>query len=238
MTYLAFLLIFVALPIVLLVLARPQIASRYPGRRPFLYLLAMAAIAVLYTTPWDNYLVKSGVWSYADNAVLGTIGYVPIEEYVFFMLQPVLTGLVFYLVMLRHDVPPLAESVRIRFVEPAALLLLLAAGIAAVQTVGGRYLGLILVWSVPVLIAQWLFGWKVLRRLRRPAWLSIGLATIYLWVADGFAINTGIWTISDRYTLGLGVLGLPLEEAVFFLVTNIMVVQGLALFLEQTNHRK
>lgn len=41
----------------------------------------------------------------------------------------------------------------------------------------------------------------------------------------------GIWSISERYSLGIDPLGLPIEEAVFFLVTNWMVVPGVALLL-------
>ena len=58
-----------------------------------------------------------------------------------------------------------------------------------------------------------------------------------LWVADAIAIHLGIWRISERYTLGPAVGPLPLEEAVFFLVTNLLVVQGLLLFLYPPGRR-
>jgi hypothetical protein len=48
-------------------------------------------------------------------------------------------------------------------------------------------------------------------------------------VIDRIAIGNGIWTISETYTTGLGLLGLPLEEMAFFVVTNCFVVQGLVL---------
>ena len=39
-------------------------------------------LALLYTTPWDNYLVATGVWFYNPGLVSGIVlGYVPIEEY-------------------------------------------------------------------------------------------------------------------------------------------------------------
>ena len=51
-------------------------------------------IALLYTTPWDNYLVATGVWWYDPALVTGlTLGWVPIEEYTFFILQTLLAGL-------------------------------------------------------------------------------------------------------------------------------------------------
>jgi putative membrane protein len=50
-------------------------------------------------------------------------------------------------------------------------------------------------------------------------------------MADALAIHLGIWSISPRYTLGVALGPLPLEEAVFFLLTNLLVVQGLALLV-------
>ena len=48
-------------------------------------------------------------------------------------------------------------------------------------------------------------------------------------ICDRLAIGLGIWEISPQYTTGWHLFGLPIEEAVFFLITNLMVVQGLAL---------
>ena len=48
---------------------------------------------------------------------------------------------------------------------------------------------------------------------------------------DRVAIGLGIWDITNRFSLGADPLGLPVEEAVFFLFTNLLVVQGAMLFL-------
>jgi|GEM_PF-3706060 len=55
--------------------------------------------------------------------------------------------------------------------------------------------------------------------------------SLYLCLADSYAIANGIWSISPKYTLDLKFITLPVEEAVFFFATNIMVVLGLLLFL-------
>ena len=52
----------------------------------------IAAVALIYTTPWDNYLIMRGVWSYPEGVVFGTFGYVPIEEYGFMIMQTLLAG--------------------------------------------------------------------------------------------------------------------------------------------------
>jgi lycopene cyclase domain-containing protein len=238
MTYLGFLVVFVIIPTIILSVVRPRLTGVYSGPRPYYYLPLLAVIALAYTTLWDNYLVKTGVWWYAEGAVLGTIGYVPIEEYLFFLLQPFLSGLVFYHLIQRLGLSDGPMPERRSYAAPVLLVLVLVLGIVAIRSTSGRYLGLILVWSVPVLLGQWLIGRHVFWKLLQPTWLAIGGVSAYLWVADTIAIRNGIWTISAEFTLGLVLFGLPLEEAVFFLVTNVMVVQGLALFLEGNLFRK
>ena len=60
------------------------------------------AAALAYTAPWDNALVRNGVWSFARRQVLGPIiGVIPVEEYTFYLLQVALTGLVVLLLLER-----------------------------------------------------------------------------------------------------------------------------------------
>jgi len=89
-TYLQFLVVFLALPIIgLLVALRRQGASV-----PWLAIGAVCLMALAYTTPWDNALIANGVWTYPAQRVLGVVlGVVPIEEYGFFVLQTILAGL-------------------------------------------------------------------------------------------------------------------------------------------------
>lgn len=90
MTYPLFLLIFLVLPIALLTYALRRKMERW-WRRAVLFTIV---VALLYTTPWDNYLVTTRVWYYDPARVWNIIlGYVPLEEYLFFVLQTVLTGL-------------------------------------------------------------------------------------------------------------------------------------------------
>ena len=90
MSYTHFLILFVGIPLILLA----WLLRRRLRRIDLSILVRLATIAVLYTTPWDNYLVATGVWYYDPRLVLNhTIGYVPLEEYVFFILQAFLSGL-------------------------------------------------------------------------------------------------------------------------------------------------
>jgi lycopene cyclase domain-containing protein len=80
-----------------------------------------------------------------------------------------------------------------------------------------------------VLALQWGFSWRYLWERRDVLLAGVGVPTLYFCVVDRVAIGLGLWTISPRYTTGLAPAGLPVEEAVFFLVTTLFVVQGLVL---------
>jgi hypothetical protein len=92
------------------------------------------------------------------------------------------------------------------------------------------------VWAGPLLALQWAVGGGYLVRRRHEWTVAVAVPTLYLWFADRVAIGLGVWTISNTQTLGVYILGLPLEEATFFLVTNLLVIQGLVLF-EWVMHR-
>ncbi len=226
MTYLGFHLVFIlpALGLVTLLAIRRRALSR----KELLWLGAIALVALVYTTPWDNYLVATGVWGYGSDRVLGTIGWVPIEEYLFFLLQPFLTGIWFYALLGRGEWTVAARPPA-RLVGLALLVLLFVVGVLSLTRPGGRYLGLILVWALPVVIVQWGIGGQFLWAMRRVIGQGVLVPTVYLWICDRIAIGVGIWEISPQATTGWHLFGLPIEEAVFFFITNVMVVQGLAL---------
>lgn len=237
MTYLQFHLVFLVPQIVVFAwLFNRSSLRKDPGRyghgNPLKWLLVMAGIALVYTTLWDNYLVYRGVWYYGEDRVLGTIGYVPIEEYLFFLLQPVFSGLFFYLLLAKKRVHPAGGSDRAARAAGAIVYLALAGlGVLCLQYEAGLYMGLILVWACPVLAGQWAYAGAWIWANRRLWFWSTVLTTLYLWVADRVALALGIWFIAEEYTTGWHLFGLPIEEATFFLVTNLLVIQGLFLFL-------
>jgi lycopene beta-cyclase len=282
MTYLDFHLLFLLPPLLLLLYRFPRAVSRL-GTRARWTLPLVAAIAFTYTTPWDNYLVANGIWWYGPDRVIGTIGYVPVEEYLFFLLQPFLTGMFCYHLLARdlevgagrgrareleagagrgrarelgegagkacardlgngngngrgnRSAPGSAhgggDALQTRMAGGITGALFLVAGALLLGTEQGTYMGLILVWAVPVATGMWLFMGPEIRRRRSVVLPAILVPTLYLWVADRVAIGSGIWEISPEHTLGWNPLGLPVEEAVFFLVTNVLVVFGVILFL-------
>jgi lycopene cyclase domain-containing protein len=202
----------------------------------------LAVIAVIYTTPWDNYLVANRVWWYDPSLVLGiTLGWVPLEEYAFFVVQSLLTGFLTLILLYRlpPSVAPASPSVLRRW---ATLGILAVWALSAAMLVSGwqpgTYLSLILIWALPAVALQFAFGADILVAHRRTYLAALSLPTIYLWLVDYLAISAGTWTIDPEQTTGIQLGVLPLEEMVFFLATNVLVAGGVTLIVVPESRRR
>ncbi|WP_281195568.1 lycopene cyclase domain-containing protein [Halorubrum sp. F4] len=192
--------------------------------------VVITVVALAYTTPWDNYLIARGVWWYGDGRTLFRLWHAPIEEYLFILVQPWITALWLSHFHARAEWPRTAHPVTWRV---GTFGLAGGIGVLGWWLLGsgeGFYLGAVLAWAAPVLAIQWVVGSPQLWARRRTVALGTLVPTLYLCTVDRVAIEYGIWVISDQHTTGITVAGLPLEEAVFFLVTNLFVVQGLVLY--------
>lgn len=244
MTYFGFLLIFLIAPIILL--AGLTLIDRRRGHAlpdEFRHgssqsaILGLVLIAVVYTTPWDNYLVANRVWWYDPALVSGLVlGWVPLEEYTFFVVQPILAGL-WFLYVARRVLPitnPWQERRRLRWGSTLGLatLWLVAMGILIAGWKPGTYLALELAWALPPIMLQLAFGADIVWHQRRLVLLTVVPMTLYLSLADALAIGAGTWTINPALSLQI-YLGwiLPLEEFIFFLLTNILITFSLVLLL-------
>ncbi|MFC7235183.1 lycopene cyclase domain-containing protein [Halosegnis marinus] len=232
LSYLGFHLVFLAPLLFVLVLGVSLRRLRLPRARvQWGGIGILVAVAVLYTIPWEMALIGRGVWTYGEGAVRARLWGIPYEELLFIAVQPIATALWLYQFTDPSD-RPLAVSLPNRALGALAGLAICAVGVALYLRGGTTtYLGALLGWAGPVFAIQWAFGWPYLVEKRRTVAVGVGLPTLYLCAADTVAIGVGIWKLSPTYTTGLAFAGLPLEEALFFLCTNLFVVQGLVLWL-------
>ena len=241
MTYFGILALFLLPPLAILLAWVPRDVWRWVFRRegrvnwdPYLYILINIVLALIYTTPWDNYLVATGVWWYDPRLVTGlTLGWVPIEEYTFFILQTAVTGL-WALAVRRYIVreKPMQRSrpgVRawssaiVAIVWLASTILLLSGWRA------GTYLTLILSWALVPVLLQTIFGADILLWHWRSLLLIVLPPTLYLWLLDAVALSGGTWTIDPAQTTGWMVGVIPIEEMLFFFITNLIIGFGMTL---------
>lgn len=216
MTYLGLLGLGVLLPAVALRAA----AGRGPSRPLTAAGTALALVALVWTLPWDAALLRAGTWRYPHGQVLPWAAGVPLEEWLFVLLQ---AALVTAWVHLR----PAARGRGSRAAGAGGWGVAAVAGLLLVPHPRTSYLGALLLWAAPVLALQQAVGGDRLG-LRRVAGV-VAVPTLWLCLLDRAALGLQLWALSPARTTGVRLLGLPVEEALFFLLTDLLLVQGLLL---------
>lgn len=90
------------------------------------------------------------------------------------------------------------------------------------------YFALLLGWAIPPIVLQWIAGRQWLNQHRRVWLLGILIPTLWLAFADSTALGV-VWTIAPDKSTGIFVGNVPIEEIVFFALTNTLVVQSFLL---------
>ncbi|KAH9888676.1 hypothetical protein F4778DRAFT_403628 [Xylariomycetidae sp. FL2044] len=211
-------------------------------RRDWSKALALILVAFVATLPWDSYLIHRGVWTYPPDAITGLrLFAVPAEELFFFVIQTYITSMLYILMnkpvlhaqFLTNKDDSSSNAHKIRAAGQVVLALCILIGAYLVMKGGeGTYLGLILVWACPFALLTWTFSGYFLVKLPAICIATPIIApTFYLWVVDELALGRGTWSIESGTKLGWCLWGsLDLEEAVFFLLTNALIVFGLVAF--------
>lgn len=159
------------------------------------------------------------------------------------MLQPILGGL--WLLFLARRLQGVAKTEALRpslrwwSVGALAVLWLISVIILAVRWQPGTYLGLELAWALLPIMLQVGFGADILWRYRRLVFWTIVPLVLYLSAADALAIGWGTWTIDPAQSTGILLGGvLPIEELLFFLLTNVLIAFGVTLLLAKESHER
>lgn len=216
--------------IILWFLLRPLL-----GQFDKIKIVSLLTLALIYTTPWDNYIIYCKAWWYRKDAVIGTIGLVPIEEYMFFIIQTIFTTLWTMLctrwtmnsLNLRKPSNRMIFLIK-RYIVITTLTTLIVSGwIYGSPKSKLFYLTAIAWWAFPIITYIWFVTGHYITQNFTPILLSIIVPSIYLCYIDIIALRDGVWHINEATSLEILFFNdLPLEEIVFFFVTNIIVVFG------------
>jgi 15-cis-phytoene synthase / lycopene beta-cyclase len=195
----------------------------------------MVLVAFTATVPWDSYLIKIGVWTYPPDAIVGPtwLG-IPFEELFFFIIQTYITSLLAILMNkpLLHA-QYLVQTKLTKSVSNAILAVLAGFWLVgcAMFVRGGNstYMGILLAWALPFATIAWSFSGAFFLSLPTISVLGpILLPTLYLWLVDATALGRGTWSIESGTKLGIYLFWtFDIEEATFFLLTNVLIVFGI-----------
>ena len=237
MTYLRFHLIF-NLPL-LIVLAALTGPVHWDQGEVMAFGLVLAAV-VIFTTPWDNLAAKWGIWGFPREKYSARMGYLPVEEYAFFLLQSANVMLAlrafFYFF-------PNWQTGQETIIGPWTLVFLavsvvpwifIALQLRWLRSKSGPCVNYAvhLCWFLPVIYAQWvlaplLFGAHAI--LLALLTLAFG---VYYTLADVAAVRAGTWFFDEKQITGVKLAGiLPWEEIAFFFLTSLLVAQSYLLLL-------
>jgi lycopene cyclase domain-containing protein len=237
MTYLRFHLIF-NLPL-LIILGAMTGQVRWSTGEAEAFGIVLAAV-IIFTTPWDNLAAKWGIWGFPRDKYSARIGYLPVEEYAFFLLQ---SANVMLAVRAFFHYLPDWQTEQETVIGPWTLIFLGASVIPWIFiTLQLRWLrreagpcvnyAIHLAWFLPVIYAQWV--------LTPPLfWAHAGLLAlitfgfgIYYTLADLAAVKAGTWFFDEKQITGVKLGGiLPWEEIAFFFLTSLLVAQSYLLLL-------
>jgi lycopene cyclase domain-containing protein len=237
MTYLRFHLYFNLPPLLVLGALNAQIVTGWGDAMAFgCVLLAV----MIFTTPWDNFAAKWGIWGFPPGRYSRKIWHLPVEEYAFFLLQSV--NIMLAIRALFHFFPDwltgqetvvdswtflcLAVSV-----IPWAVIVWQLRLMRAKRGPKVNY-AIHLVWFLPIIYAQWILAPPLFMGHSSLLSLMTGTFGVYYSLADLVAVRAGVWFFDQNQITGFKVARLlPWEEVAFFYLTTLLVTQSYLLLL-------
>ena len=204
-------------------------------------LTGLLVVVMVFTSPWDNWAARCGIWGFAEGKYWRKVGYLPVEEYAFFVIQSWQAVLLAscalgWLGPFATPEHPWSWPVQLSVLALGGGIWLLVGwwGRGINQHARGHYAWHLFFWFLPVIGAQWVIGWPILSE----RWTVLLLVTVvlgtYLSVADWVAIGQGIWFFDEKQTSGIKIGGvMPWEEAAFFYLTSLLVAQSWLILLPE-----
>ncbi len=195
---------------------------------------------MVFTTPWDNLAAKWGIWGFPRGKYSLRIGYLPVEEYAFFILQSANVMLAiraffhFFPRWLNYRETEITSwTLTLLAVSIIPWLIVLAQLRWLRRRKGPRVnYALHLAWFLPVIYAQWIVASPLFVAHAALLALITGAFGLYYTVADLAAVRAGTWFFDESQITGLKLLRvLPWEEIAFFFLTSLLVAQSYLLLL-------
>lgn len=205
------------------------------------FALGLVLLAVMvFTTPWDNLAAKWGIWGFPREKYSLRIGYLPIEEYAFFLLQSL--NVMLTVRQLLHFFPDWQTGQETDLGKGTLICLGVSVFPWAIVTAQLLFLrrkagscvnyAIHLAWFLPVIYAQWVLAPALF--LAHAGLLATVTAAfgIYYTLADLVAVRAGTWFFDEKQITGVKLGGiLPWEEIAFFFLTSLLVAQSYLLLL-------
>jgi len=217
------------------------ISASVPWSRGEIAAFGWVLLAVMiFTTPWDNLAAKWGIWGFPRHKYTLRLGYLPVEEYAFFVLQSANVMLAIRALFRLFPAWQTGRAIHLGFWT----LIFLAASVIPWLMVALSFVwlrrkagprvnyALHLAWFLPVIYLQWIISPILFGAHAGLLLLVTAFFGIYYTLADLIAVRAGIWFFDEKQITGAKLGGvLPWEEIAFFFLTSLLVAQSYLLLL-------
>ena len=209
----------------------PVFVWTFPPTKVLKVVTLLSVVSTLFTAPWSAYMISTGAKSFgADRHMSEMIpfgGRVPIEEYLFFVLQTfIVCGLFMDMLPEGAEIKPLPRTwSRI----PLLLASVPLCGITAYICTTHFHLGAVLLFGLPATLFQLAYRMETLWEYRWSIAKCVGVCTVYLSVVNHWAMARGTWFVED--TAGDAYPGLPVEEVLAPGVNSFLCCVGFVVLM-------
>jgi len=200
------------------------------------YLLTVLGVAfgsVLYTAPWDNWLIVHHVWWFDWNRCWGlAVGALPVEELLFYVLIITLAGLWthFLYEQWKPVFGPTPKRPELKY-YPASIVMLLwladAYYLIHLTTIWPKavFLAQCLIITLPALAIQCLVCGDLLWHRRKFAFFATLPVGLWLTLTAGTStFGTDLWTVNPQYSFWRVPGLLPVEMLLFYQLAAALMV--------------
>ena len=198
-----------------------------------LTVLGVAFGSVIYTAPWDNWLILHHVWWFDWDCCWGiAVGALPLEELLFIFLIVCLGGFwtSFLYERLKPEFGPTPKRPALKYGAAAAVMLLWAADGIYLAFFTSRFptavfLAECLIITLPALAIQCLVCGDMLWHRRKFALMATLPVGLWLTVTAGtLTFGTDLWTVNPLNTFWRIPGLLPIEMVLFYQLAAALIV--------------
>lgn len=235
-TYLELQIIFLILPLLFLTALLLRSIIKHVNISIIKQGLLFLFFAIIHSAIWKNYGANLGAWIYDENSIIGKIGWIPVEVYIFLLCGFLLTAIFTILIRTFKSRPGLLKEIKLPVVVGLTIMYIIFTTYIILSILGWELLnkkedqyfllGIVLGFFAPIYALEWLIGYK--SYIKQPfIWLlSWLLPGVLIYLFDSLVVNQGIMVYDYKYTTNLWIFNVVnLEILLIYLALSKATAQ-------------
>ena len=231
--------LFLFAPMAFLYFIPPHVANTTVRRNGYFTMAALAVTAVVFSAlTWDQILWSTETVFVVDRKdVFGYYLSIPYEEYLWCANHSIIIGLWMLSTWKTRPVSKTPGNGRWWFRSAVCVACLAIGYYGYCLTQGDQkyyYLGIVLLYTFPIIGLQAACCGHMYFHCLPELLSGIIVPSVYVVAIDAWALYRNIWSFSDERTSGIYLCGMLLEQSLVYVLTTILVVQGMLAIMRET----